>query len=213
MAWVRAAHAYAIVWEDGHRIRGLLHDEITGVALTPLKTISQAPINGRDQRADIVAVYGLGTVAVWDRTDPGQNEPSRIVARAQEWSGPFAPIGLEVEIESIPGGSGYLRAPKLTQSGEPDPATPQSTWTHRIVWERFWQIPAPGDTDIHHAVVLGSFVLSPATIIQQPATAVPGASDIGPNEVTPSIARIKIARWLRGAATTTCSSPSSHQRR
>tara|TARA_R110002096_G_scaffold31021_11_gene91899 strand:- start:449 stop:985 length:537 start_codon:yes stop_codon:yes gene_type:complete len=138
VAWVRAAHAYAIVWEDGHRIRGVLHDEITGVAVTPLKTISQAPINGGDQRADIVAVYGLGTVAVWDRTDPGQNEPSRIVARAQEWSGPFAPIGLEVEIESIPGGSGYLRAPKLTQSGEPDPATPQSTWTHRIVWERFW---------------------------------------------------------------------------
>tara|TARA_R110002072_G_scaffold228234_14_gene385502 strand:+ start:55970 stop:56326 length:357 start_codon:yes stop_codon:yes gene_type:complete len=52
VAWVRAAHAYAIVWEDGHRIRGLLHDEITGVAVMPLKTISQAPINGRDQRAE-----------------------------------------------------------------------------------------------------------------------------------------------------------------
>ena len=91
------------------------------------------------------------------------------------------------EIHSVPANTGYVRAPRLTQSSRSVHGTTQ----YRLfaVWERFWTTPAPGDTDVWFlAFRAESASFGPVIIPDFGPAAVDGGGNIGPNEITPSVA-------------------------
>ncbi|MCK5940510.1 MAG: hypothetical protein KAI24_00970 [Planctomycetes bacterium] len=189
VAWLSDENAYVVAWEEAGRIRMRLLDDVTGAPVSTPTWASSPPAGAYDRRPDVADAGGRGCVIVWDRTDPGLNEPNRIMVRAPKWASSVTLMAAEQSLHSISGSNGYVRAPRLPHTGWRFPVNFSHEHFYFVVWERFWTTPAPGDTDVWFATFRTESAVGPfATLLTLSGPgAVAGASDIGPDEITPSV--------------------------
>ena len=194
VTWLRDEHAYQVVWELGGRIRSKTIDDVTGATIHAGYWVSTPPLGVWDHRPDIANIGARASIIVWDRTDANLNEPNRIVGKRARWWYGGVSGSYDHEFHLISGNTGYVRSPRLPQSGLPVPNTTDE-YDLMVVWERFYTYPAPGDTDVlftafrSHATTSQVQAISPHT----GPTNVAGASDVGVDEITPSVALMKFS--------------------
>lgn len=124
-----------------------------------------------------------GAFVVAERTLPGNTDPTEIVLRYVDVTSGSPIVGPEVVVESV-SPPGRVHNPDLPQQLLQTSVFASTTSVTRLVWERFYSSPAPGDTDIRTAVVRYAGGLN---VLSGPSTLAGGGS-IGPNERSPSIA-------------------------
>ena len=191
VAWIPQQDAYVVVWEQDDRIRQQLFDNVTAAPISNGTWASSPPAGSRDRRPDVCRIYSSSAVVVWDRTAAGQNSPSRVMSRYRRWVTGVPYTGPVLVLEYVSSFDGYVRAPRLPQTGTSEPHYPGS-WAHvDVAWERFYNFPSPGDADVRHAVLEHKTYLGTFEVRTGPES-VDGADDIGVDEVTPSLA------WANG---------------
>jgi hypothetical protein len=189
--------AFLVVWEGGGVIRGRMFHGNSGAALAAAFSIS-APFGGEvDRRPDVSGPGDGAMMVVWDRQAAGQADPSEIKFRDLYWPQPAFPqtfsSGVERTLYVASFASGYARAPRIAES-DVDVMVVGETWhANRVVFERFYNSPAPGDVDVF--TVAFRVRQSPSALVGlDPPSVVTANGAVGPDEVTPSIGVIASSR-------------------
>tara|TARA_R110002094_G_scaffold50240_6_gene62034 strand:+ start:850 stop:3078 length:2229 start_codon:yes stop_codon:yes gene_type:complete len=176
-------NAFLVVWEEGSRIRGRLMDGVTGAPRAPAFNISNPAPGEVDRRPTVAGPGELGMIVAWDRTFVGDSNPRGIRSCEMRWASPFAAANVTINpmrsIQNVT--SGYVQNAKLASSSH-SRFVSGGSWAHnRLVWERFWNSPAPGDFDLETCAFRARPDTAQFTLTQSPAL-VPGANQIGANE-------------------------------
>ncbi|MCB9878124.1 MAG: hypothetical protein H6835_11030 [Planctomycetes bacterium] len=183
--------SFLVVWRQGTHITGR-HMSLTGAAMSNELTLS-SPAAGDADSHPCVAGPGTGgpmTIA-YERSVSGATNPDRIMLRTMRWSSPANPnsvtLSAETVVQTLAASAGHVRNPRLGRSCAQVNSTGVTEYANRLIWDRWWTSPAPGDWDIFTC----SFRVHPTTqaltFIQTAAT-VSGADAIGVNELTGDIA-------------------------
>ena len=204
VTWLSEHGRYLVVWEQDDRVRAQLFDDTTGAPPGNAHWIS-TPANGaRDQRPDVASSGSEYAAITWDRTGAGLNHPNQIMLAHGKWGWGGLNFEDTTVVQTVSPSSGYVRGPRLPHSlaryaMSSYPGT-ESYYPH-LAWERFWSLPAPGDTDILHARfrVTDAQTWHPTIEADLAPANVLGASEWGVDEVTPSIARTSEI-WLTGSS-------------
>lgn len=180
-------NAFLVVWQQGNGISGRLVDAATGAMPAAAFAISSPGAGETDRRPSVSGPDGAMMVA-WDRTLSGGSEPREIVLRDLYWLVPGNPNAITYGNEQVLQGvtSGNVSRVRLARSNVREQTGFETWYVNRAVWQRFWTSPAPGDHDIETA----SFRMKSGPLafaIEQAPSLVPGASNIGPDEILPDI--------------------------
>lgn len=182
------ATGFLVVWQEGNLIRGQLRSAATGTALASSFDISDNVVGKFDRRPTVAGPDAM--IVAWDRTYGSNPQPTEIGAAAISFPVVGQPGTVsstwEETIESVSGGA-HVRNPRLAQSNV-QRISAGTNWTqNRLVWQRWYTSPAPGDWDCRTASIRFHVGSNSFEFVQSP-TGVSGGSAIGPNELTPAIA-------------------------
>ncbi|MFK7740228.1 MAG: hypothetical protein AB8H80_07880 [Planctomycetota bacterium] len=172
---------FYVAWAGSTGLQGRRLESTTGSLPGGVQQLTTIPLATRDLRPAL-SIGSNRMQLAWDRTPNGSVTPTQIVARQiqlQSLPATGVTLGNEFVVESA--GSGYVQRVRM-----PRTYLQTSGAEVRMVWERFWTTPAPGDFDVRTALVIMTNVNS--TFLQSP-TAMPG-SQIGDNERRPDIAQL-----------------------
>lgn len=189
VAFVRSltTRSFLVAWQQGNGISGRLLNAGNGIGLAAAFAISSPSAGETDQRPSVSGPEGAIMVA-WDRTPVGSNDPRQIVVRGLYWLTPSSPTaityGNEQVLQSVPIGS--VSRVRLARSNVRMQIGFDTWYANRAVWQDFFVTPAPGDHDIRTS----SFRMKAGPLdfaIEQPYANVPGAADVGPDEILADI--------------------------
>ena len=183
--------SFLVVWQQNGAIRGRLIDTYTGGSVAPSFLINSPGPGELCQRPTVTSVDSVGMVVAWDLTFTGESSPRSIRSRELYWSNPANPAGVTVGPQHIlqTVATGYVQNARLSK-GSHARFLSGGNWAHcRLVWERFYTQPSPGDFDVQTC----SYRARPQTAqfsILQAATSVQAAAQIGDNEWQPDIGSV-----------------------
>lgn len=182
------ATGFMVVWSQSNQIRGRMFDSNTGVGIGTDFNVTSSVAGNVDNRP---SVSGPGAVMVaWDRTLSGSSDPTQIGIRVLAMPVIGQPMTMtattEQVVESVAGG-GMVRDVRLAQSDVHRIIGGADWFYNRLVWQRWYTTPVPGDWDCRTASLRVN-VASNSIVYQQNPTNILNGSSIGPNELRPCIA-------------------------
>ncbi|MEZ6036424.1 MAG: hypothetical protein R3F29_03010 [Planctomycetota bacterium] len=183
--------SFLVAWRKNNAIVGRVVS-ISGAMLSNELPLS-SPAAGDTDGHPCVAGPGNGgpMTLAYERATIGAAHADRIVVRSAVWPAPAAPnsptLTSETVVETVSAASGWVRNPRLGRSSARITSSGFNEYVNRLIWDRWWTGPAPGDWDIFTC----SFRVRPSTnsfnFIQGPTT-VGGAGSVGVNELSGDIA-------------------------
>jgi hypothetical protein len=181
------SNSFLVVWEQPSGIQGRLVTASSGAMPAASFAVSSPGVGVLDRRPTVSGPDGAMMVA-WDRTASGETQPQSIVLRDLYWLNPASPTtisyGPERTLQSTV--TGNVMNVRLARSNVATQVGGVNWYANRIVWQRFFVSPAPGDNDVYSmAFRMKSGPFDYAVL--DSATTVPGAGDVGPNEMLPDI--------------------------
>ena len=186
-------NAFLIVWQQSGQIRGRLIDADTGSPRAAEFVIDNPSGGDTCRRPTVSSADGIGMIVAWDRTFSGELLPRTIRSRELYWANAATAanvsIGPQRTLRTVTSTSGYVQNARLARSSHARWVSGGYQAHCRLVWERFYLSPAPGDYDIETC----AFRTRPAVAqfaFTQTASPVPGASQIGSNEFEVDIGSI-----------------------
>jgi len=183
---------YELVDPSTTKIMGQLRSADVGTKL--LEFPATAPITGvRNQNPDVAGVWGDGSASheapvlvAYEVVLPTQTQPTFIdLSNLDVLAYPNSGWRKTQTAETVSVSSGFVSRPRLAQSDAQWVGT--STFMNRLVWNRFYNSPAPGDYDVRTAYVFSR--LGYSSTIGAPES-VQGAASIGVHEKDPDIAAL-----------------------
>ena len=157
---------WCVAWEDDDRIEYRFLSA-TGGALTGTYNASSPAAGERHRRPTISGMAASGVLVAWDHTPAGANNPTEIQLR-QLWPSTSQPgAGGPVRtLRSVTSG-GYVQRARLPKSHATVDASGATWVASRATWDRWYDLPAPGDFDVESAAfratafsLAGTFVLT-----------------------------------------------------
>jgi hypothetical protein len=180
-------NAFLVVFSSSTGIRGRLYSSTSGIPLAASFAISTPAAGESDNQPTVAGPGGTAMLVAWERKAAAATNANRIVARALQWQFPTIPTSTQFAPEQVVQtvSSGYVRRPRIGRSSVFAPNGGIDFVANRLVWERFWTTPAPGDTDVVTATIRAH--VPSATYQISSITNVPGGSAIGIDEILPDI--------------------------
>lgn len=182
------ATGFMVVWAQTNMIRGRMFNSATAAPIGTSFNVT-GNLAGNEDRRPTIAGPGSITVA-WDRKLSGQAEPTEIGMRSLSIPVAGQPMNItgtvDFIVESVSGG-GIVRDVRLAQSDVRRTIGGADWFQNRLVWQRWYTSPAPGDWDCRTASVRTN-VNNNGIFYEQNATNLSGAASIGPSELRPCIA-------------------------
>ncbi|MCB9878722.1 MAG: hypothetical protein H6835_14090 [Planctomycetes bacterium] len=171
---------FYLVWSGSNGLLGQFMDPTTGLMQGSAQLLTTVSAGTRDRRPALA--YGSNQIVLaWDRTPSGVAEPQEIRVRVLTiGSGTSVTLANEQVVESTV--FGYVRRPRMSRK-----LLFQGAALVRMVWERFYLTPSPGDTDLRTA----SFAVFSSLNYNQSPVSVPGASSVGVDERNHDMASIE----------------------
>tara|TARA_R110002096_G_scaffold315272_4_gene509542 strand:- start:184 stop:2529 length:2346 start_codon:yes stop_codon:yes gene_type:complete len=181
----RVDEMWAVAYEDGFDV---VVKELTTNTLysnpydTGLLVSGNKPPHTRDQHPSISGGFGNVHVA-FDRTHNGVLVPSQILA-TEIWGYTTRVAGPPVVVQTVT--SGHVRRPRLPKTLQVEVIGTWHWLRNRLVWERYYSTPAPGDYDLQTAAYR---TRESVFVVTSAPTYVPG-NNVGASEVSPDIALV-----------------------
>ena len=148
-------NAFLIVWQQSGQIRGRLIDADTGSPRAAEFVIDNPSGGDTCRRPTVSSADGIGMIVAWDRTFSGELLPRTIRSRELYWANAATAanvsIGPQRTLRTVTSTSGYVQSARLARSSHARWVSGGYQAHCRLVWERFYLSPAPGDYDIVHA--------------------------------------------------------------
>lgn len=142
--------AFLVVFVDNGAIWGRLVSTATGLPLAPAFPISQ-PTGGAVDDAPTVSGPGDGAMMVaWQRTFSGETEARGVRMCEIYFPTPASltpSISPERDVQTLT--SGHVRNVRIAASDVSVDVGGTTWFANRLVWDRWWTSPAPGDWDIY----------------------------------------------------------------
>ena len=164
----------AYEWGDHVRVR-----KFSANSITPQSGEVQVsfPAQGeQDRRPSISGDGGNQALLVYDRTASGALQPYQVRAASVYYAGQWLSSNGTV-LENVT--SGYVRNARIPRNMLSRSIGGQWWRVNRVVWERFYTSPSPGDHDLRTAAIRGR---NASVVIDDPVETVAGAGSVGPNE-------------------------------
>ena len=176
-----APFAFLVVWRQNGAIWGRLvaiGNSTAGTPLAPAFVINSPGPGESCGRPTVTSADDVGLVVAWELTFAGESSPRSIRSRELHWPNPGNPAGVSVGpqriLETVT--SGYVQNARFSKCSHARWVS-GGYWAHcRLVWERFYSSPAPGDFDVRTCSFRARPATAQFTMMQAPSTVLPGGS-------------------------------------
>lgn len=173
---VCGVEGFLVAYEWGDHIRVRNFSATSGAALSGEVQVSNPPAGEQDRRPCISGDGNLTALVVYDRTASGATQPYQVraetVYNTVTWLSSSGTV-----LESVTGG--YVHRPRIPRNLVSETIGGEIWSKNRVVWERFYTSPSPGDADVRTAAIRGRYG---SLVIDDGPETVAGAGSIGPNE-------------------------------